>query len=149
MFNFIDKIEFNYQGLSEYFWFGNTISEKTSVSNVYKVKPATHLEIKLDFKSEIKENIFWEIKRTNSIIPSFDEAVTKTKNLLEDAVKRQLVSDVSLGVLLSGGIDSSAIVAYASKHLSLPLDTYTVEYDFNIGGKSEMANANIISKKLI
>jgi asparagine synthase (glutamine-hydrolysing) len=147
IFNFIDKIEFNYQGLSEYFWFGNTISEKTSVTNVYKVKPATHLEIKLDFKSEIKENIFWEIKRTNSIIPSFDEAVTKTKNLLEDAVKRQLVSDVSLGVLLSGGIDSSAIVAYASKHLSLPLDTYTVEYDFNIGGKSEMANANIISKK--
>ncbi|WP_416221574.1 asparagine synthase-related protein [Rhodohalobacter sp.] len=54
--------------------------------------------------------------------------------LLEKAVQRQLVSDVPLGVLLSGGIDSSAIVAYASRYID-NLDTYSIEYDFNIGEK--------------
>ena len=58
-----------------------------------------------------------------------------------------MVSDVPIGILLSGGIDSSAIVGLASQSSENRLDTYSVEYDFNIGGKSELERASLIAKK--
>ncbi|CAF3700014.1 unnamed protein product, partial [Rotaria sp. Silwood1] len=84
---------------------------------------------------------------TNSHNDTFDTAVTKTRDLLEGAVKRQLVSDVPVGVFLSGGVDSTAITAFASRHVSGKLNTYSVEYDFNIDGESELGLAAITAKK--
>ena len=75
------------------------------------------------------------------------EAIEETGRLLNEAVSRQLVSDVPLGVLLSGGVDSSSIVALASQLYDKKLDTYSVEYDYNIGGKSELDRASLIAKK--
>ena len=59
------------------------------------------------------------------------QAIYQVKNLLEESVKRHLVSDVDVGVFLSGGIDSSAITAFASKHYSGKLKTYSVGFDFD------------------
>ncbi len=56
---------------------------------------------------------------------SWDEAAGSVRELLHEAVKRRLVSDVPLGVLLSGGLDSSAIVALMSG-LGVPIRTFTV-----------------------
>src|SRR5262249_41027490 len=50
------------------------------------------------------------------------------KQVLREAVKRQMISDVPLGVLLSGGLDSSAITALASEVSPEPLKTYTIAY---------------------
>lgn len=144
----LDSFKINIQGLSEYLWYGNTLSNQTLINNLYKITPGTSLEIDLG-NFEKKEKTFWTITSEKSGInhDTFDEAVNKTRDLLEGAVKRQLMSDVPVGVFLSGGIDSAAITAFASKHITGKLNTYSVEYDFNIGGESELALAAITAKK--
>lgn len=58
-----------------------------------------------------------------------EDAIVQTKFLIEDAVKRQLVSDVPLCVLLSGGLDSSAVTAFAAARGGI--STYSFEYEGN------------------
>ncbi len=84
-------------------------------------------------KNGIKKRRYWSIKA----IPYFkgrDYAIEKTSFLVSDAIKRQLVSDVSLCVLLSGGLDSSVVSAIASEEYRAQgktLDTYSFEYEGN------------------
>ena len=61
---------------------------------------------------------------------SFESASEKTRWLLEDSIRRQLVSDVPIGTFLSGGLDSSIISAVAAKYKG-PINTYSVDYRDN------------------
>jgi asparagine synthase (glutamine-hydrolysing) len=61
---------------------------------------------------------------------SFEAASEKTRFLVEDAIRRQLISDVPIGTFLSGGLDSSIISAVAAKELGI-VDTYSVDYRDN------------------
>lgn len=146
--NWLDSFSINLQSLSEYIWYGNTLSNPTLINNLNKLSPGSYTTIDLNnFTSNKKE--FWSI--SSQIHPntedSLETSVTKTKSLLENAVKTQLVSDVPIGIFLSGGIDSSAITAFASKYVSGKLNTYSVEYDFNVGEGSELAKAKSVAKK--
>ena len=62
---------------------------------------------------------------------SFDETAEHVRWLAEDAIRRQLVSDVPVGCFLSGGLDSSLICAVAAKSMDGPLDTFSVDYAHN------------------
>ena len=62
---------------------------------------------------------------------SFADTVDHVRFLVEDAIRRQLVSDVPVGCFLSGGLDSSLICAVAAKTLDGPLNTFSVDYDRN------------------
>ena len=55
--------------------------------------------------------------------------IAETRRLLDAAVQRQLVSDVPVGVFLSGGVDSTAITAFASRHYQGKLATYSAGFD--------------------
>jgi len=59
---------------------------------------------------------------------SFEEAVKKYGELFEQAIKRQLLSDVEVGVLLSGGIDSALVAYYAQKYSHKPIKTFTIGF---------------------
>ncbi|MBS1516023.1 MAG: asparagine synthase (glutamine-hydrolyzing) [Bacteroidetes bacterium] len=143
----LNSFKVNVQGLSEYLWYGNTLSNQTLINNLYKQTPGTSIEINLQSFSKVQKT-FWSISQNHpgTRKDSFDQAVARTRELLEAAVKRQLMSDVPVGIFLSGGIDSAAITAFASRHITGKLNTYSVEYDFNIGG-SELALASITAKK--
>jgi len=146
IYEWLPSFTISYKGLSEYLWYGNTIGNQTMVNKVEKFDPGTLLEI--DLKSFVKKKIkFWENPGTRSVKKSEADHVHTIKDLLGKAVNRQLIADVPLGILLSGGIDSSAIVAMASRQSNTKLDTYSVEYDFNIGGESELKRAALIADK--
>ncbi len=146
IYNWLEHITISLKGLSEYLWYGNTISSHTIVSNVLKFEQGSLLEIDLNnFKK--RESKFWSNPGTKQTKLTETEHILKIKELLGNAVDRQLISDVPLGILLSGGIDSSAIVALAAQKYNSKLDTYSVEYDFNIGGESELKKAALIAKK--
>ena len=120
-------------GLSEWTYYGNALREKTLYKNIRKVLPGTYLEIDLE-NLEIAEKTFWSPEKIKQIHkPDPQSVIKKTKQLIEEAVKKQLVSDVEVGIFLSGGIDSSTITAFASRHYQDKLNTYSVGFDYEDG----------------
>ena len=99
----------------------------TPFKDIYELKPGyygvfDHNGFKMEQYFKLKT---YEHKDT------FEETVKHINYLLEDSIKRQLVSDVPLGMMLSGGLDSSIITAYASKHFknnSKMFKTFSVDY---------------------
>jgi asparagine synthase (glutamine-hydrolysing) len=109
--------DFLQQGLLE-------INEKTFFKGIERIKSKSCSIIDLKEKS-ITNEIYWNYSERISDI-SFQEAKEKFTYLFDDSVKIRLRSDVPLGSLLSGGLDSSAITAVATKYIEGNLDTYSV-----------------------
>jgi asparagine synthase (glutamine-hydrolysing) len=76
-----------------------------------------------------------------------DEAAAQLHELLDDAVRSHLVSDVPYGAFLSGGIDSSTIVALMSNVLSSPVKTFSVGYDGDAASISELPYARLVADR--
>lgn len=87
---------------------------KTIYENVHVLPPAHKLSYK---DGSLKVERYWQLPETNDTI-EMSEAVEQFRQLFEQAVKRQLVADVSVGAFLSGGLDSSTVTAVASRHKS-------------------------------
>tara|TARA_R110000796_G_scaffold118864_1_gene232725 strand:- start:86491 stop:88356 length:1866 start_codon:yes stop_codon:yes gene_type:complete len=121
----------NHQAFREFLDYGNPLGVQTMFEGIKELSPGTILTFS---KKEIREIRFWDINSLEPIIVEDEEAIQRTSHALENAVKRQLVSDVPVGVFLSGGIDSSLVTAYASKHIEgSKLSTFTAAFDFDIG----------------
>ena len=72
---------------------------------------------------------YWRLPDQNAGLKATDEElVDELEGLLEDSVRRQLVADVPVGVLLSGGLDSSLVTAMAARVSSKPVKTFTVSF---------------------
>lgn len=84
--------------------------------------------------------------------PSVTEWTSEIRRALDVAVKRQMISDVPLGAFLSGGLDSSAIVAFAREHTRDKLQCFTIEFDKNLAKKegfvSDLPYAQRVAKHL-
>ncbi|HET7219798.1 MAG TPA: asparagine synthase (glutamine-hydrolyzing) [Vicinamibacterales bacterium] len=72
---------------------------------------------------------YWNIPATESFTGSFDDAAERLTTVLTDAVQSHLVSDVPLGALLSGGIDSSLVVGLMARASSRPIKTFSIGFD--------------------
>ncbi len=123
------ELKLDKTGIAELLGIGPAHTPGTSVfKNIFEIKPA-HFAVynKSDF--HIEE--YWKLQ-SKPHIDNFEKTCETVHNLLEDAIKRQLVSDVPLCAMLSGGLDSSIIVAYIANYYkknNLPnLDTYSVDY---------------------
>ena len=117
----------NLQAMYDYIGFEFVPAPQTMFKDIYKV-PAGHYLILKGDQLEMKQ--YWDM----SLVPaqeelSFEESVEREKEELEYAVKSHLMSDVPLGVFLSGGLDSSALVAMMRKHITGPLKTFTIGYN--------------------
>src|SRR5439155_5949426 len=78
--------------------------------------------------------------------PSIDDAACELRDLLSDAVRMRLVSDVPLGILLSGGIDSSTVAAFATQHATEKVKTFSI--GFTEDSFDESRYARHVSKHL-
>lgn len=85
---------------------------RTIYKNIH-ILPAAHQLIYKNGKTEIKR--YWDLPIVNEKI-EINEAISVFKNLLNKAVEKQLIADVPVGAFLSGGLDSSAVVAIASQY---------------------------------
>ncbi len=96
--------------------------------NIEELKPAHFL---LFNKSGIHIERYWKLK-SQEHTDSFGKTCETIRDLLEDSISKQLVSDVPICTMLSGGLDSSIITAYASNYYKrngmLKLDTFSVDY---------------------
>jgi len=98
---------------------------ETMFKNIYKLPPGHYLQWR-DGQQSIHS--YWDIRFESAPARKEGALAEELSEILERAVKRHLISDVPLGVFLSGGLDSSAIVALASRMSSEALKTYTISY---------------------
>lgn len=122
----------NISALHEWLYYGNTLGGRTLYDGINQLLPGHFLEIDLRSLKYIVGS-YWSLEQELATEHTrFDkkETIAETQRLLEQAIQRQLVSDVPVGVFLSGGIDSSAIAAFASRHYQGRLATYSAGFDF-------------------
>lgn len=121
--------------MHEWLFYGNALGERTLYQDVRQLLPGHYLELDITtFEHRIES--YWTPKQQFAlprVTSSTGHLAIQTRRLLEQAVKRQLVSDVPVGIFLSGGIDSSAITAFATMHYGARLATYTAGFDFDKG----------------
>ena len=131
--------QINFSGIHDFLSYLYIPPPKTIFKNIYKMTPATLLIYE---KDDIRIKRYWDLsfKTENKDIGFF---VKKTRKLLEEAVSSHMISDVPIGVYLSGGIDSSTITGLMSQLSDQPIKTFTIgfeEEDF-----SELEYARIVS----
>lgn len=148
IFDWLDKLKINFNALNKYLAFGNSVGDQTMVEGVYKLRPAEELHLGFSDK-KVSKRRFWHIENVKEDRQiTYKEAVSKTRKLLENAVERQLMSDVPLGILLSGGLDSSTIALLANKFSKRKLQTFTATFDFSLSGSLEADLAKMVSETI-
>jgi asparagine synthase (glutamine-hydrolysing) len=113
--------------LPEYLAFGYLSGEETFYSGIRKLPPGHTMTVGLDGKPAVRQ--YWDLDASRPH-ESRDESyyVRSYRELLEGAVESHLMSDVPLGVFLSGGVDSSAVAALMTKIRREPVETFSVGY---------------------
>lgn len=104
--------------------------ERTLLKGVKKLPPATTLLLKPDGQSE--RDTYWTLNYgTNNDQKSWDQRDWEdaTLEVMRKAVKRRLIADVPVGVLLSGGLDSSLIVGLLAEHDSAQVETFSIGFE--------------------
>ena len=134
--------------LHEWLFYGNALGERTLYQGIRKLLPGHFLSLDIatmGFQVEAYWTPAAQGESRQNVPPSRD-LIAETRRLLEQAVKRQLVSDVPVGGFLSGGIDSSAITAFASRHYQGRYATYTAGFDF-AEGTDELPKARRVAQR--
>ncbi len=137
------KSEINKEALIEYFTFQNIFTNKTLHKNIQILEPGNYFEIDLVTK-KLKQEQFWdfEFNENTEIFKDERDYIEELERLFNQAVKRQLISDVQVGSYLSGGIDSGSISAIASRYFKKTdndLKTFTVGFDLTNASGIELA----------
>lgn len=98
----------------------------TLYSDIQKLRAGHILEYDIQTHTSNITSFIGPVVLANNI--SFDDALQKYGELFEQAIKRQLLADVEVGVLLSGGIDSALVAYYAQKYSDKPIKTFTIGF---------------------
>jgi asparagine synthase (glutamine-hydrolysing) len=120
------------EGVLSYFYFGYIPDPLTAFTQIRKLSPG-HL---LEFSSgQIRIRKYWELPAHGVYEPqSEEECLEEMQQRLSEAVRARLISDVPLGALLSGGVDSSTMVALMARTSSRKVQTFSIAFssaDFN------------------
>ena len=122
------KAECNEKVLDAYFSLGYVPGPQTMFRNIVKLNPGNFILLK---GRNLKEIEYWDFADVEENNFDLSQAKEKVKDILADSVNKRLMSDVPLGVFLSGGLDSSAVTALMSEVVpgDQPIKTFTVSYD--------------------
>jgi asparagine synthase (glutamine-hydrolysing) len=139
------KPEFNHATLAEYLSFGYIVGEETMYAGIRKLLPG-HI-LTLNSSGQLTTTSYWdlEVKADDGSQPR-EYYVGQYREQLEECVSSHLMSDVPLGVFLSGGLDSSAIAALTTKIRKEPIETFSVGYGEE--AYSELPYARTIAEHL-
>ena len=119
------------EAIYDYLLYGYVPTPKSIFSDVQKVAPGCSLRYEND---RVSQKRYWQLEFQPKWQASEAELTQRLHDHLDDAVKSRLVSDVPFGAFLSGGLDSSVVVALMARHMDRPVKT------FSIGFKEEAYN---------
>ena len=124
LFNYPIPKVINQQALYWYLRLTYLPAEMSMLEGVKKLLPGHFMTIS---GSDVNMQSFWDFETPSSFIGDYEDAKSQTISLLEESVKKRMIADVPLGSFLSGGTDSSAVVAMASQFDS-NLHTFSIGY---------------------
>jgi asparagine synthase (glutamine-hydrolysing) len=135
----------NAAALREFFCFGYIPDPNTAFTNIRKLPPG-HL---IEFSAEHPEpriSQYWNLPSFGTLTPtSEEECLQEMETRLAEAVRIRLIADVPLGALLSGGTDSSIVVALMARASSKPVKTFSI--GFKDAAFNESLYAKVVSEK--
>jgi asparagine synthase (glutamine-hydrolysing) len=122
----------NLDALQQYFLFRYVPGTDTAFNGIFRLEPAHYALI--DASGRMEKHRYWELPEPGSG-PKRDEATLCGELLeqLDEATHMRMISDVPLGAFLSGGVDSSAIVASMAQASTEPVRTFTVGFEADTG----------------
>lgn len=128
----------NHHSVSKYFAYGYVPAPNTIFDQIEKLEPGSWVEFDA---SGMTRRFYWDLPlRDNPVSPrNLEECCEELVQLMRESVRRQLRSDVPVGVFLSGGIDSSAITALAAQESSTKLHSFSIGFDQSSYNESKYA----------
>jgi asparagine synthase (glutamine-hydrolysing) len=155
------EAEINLEALRSFLSFDYVPAPLSIYKNIYKL-PAAHL-LTVE-KGEIKTRRYWNLSwqkparkqgqinqpehsalanarasDLNGNTPTIETAARELREIISDAVRMRLISDVPLGILLSGGVDSSTVAAFAAQHAESKIKTFSIGFEEDSFDESKYA----------
>jgi asparagine synthase (glutamine-hydrolysing) len=134
--------ELDVEALDAYLTFGYVPDPLSIFRAIRKLPPGHHLTYK---EGNVRVKQYWDFPFEHEAVRrSEDDYLEELRALLDEAVRVRMVADVPLGAFLSGGVDSSAVVAFMSRHTSQPVKTFSI--GFHEDSYSELKYARIAAR---
>ena len=135
--------EVNRSALLQYMYLGYIPDPATAFVGIHKLPPGHLLEFE---RGEVRIRQYWDLPQYGTYQPaSEEECLREMEHRLEEAVRIRLISDVPLGAMLSGGADSSTVVALMARASSKPVKTFSI--GFKHADFDESQYARIVAQK--
>ncbi|MCA3240849.1 MAG: asparagine synthase (glutamine-hydrolyzing) [Rubrivivax sp.] len=126
------RAELNREALGDYLHLGYVAAPHSLFKGIAKLPPATLLAVE---DGQVRQWRWWSLSTRIDTVTCEAEWVERVRDTLDEAVRMQMVSDVPIGAFLSGGVDSSAVVASMARHGGgQPIRTYAIGFE---GGPAE------------
>lgn len=123
------KREINSQAIRTFLSFNYVAGEETLFRSIRKLLPGHYLLVE---NGKVTTRQYWDLRYTEERWPQpFEETVEELHAMLRDTVRDHMIADVPVGVLLSGGVDSSAMLNFAVQATGKTVNTFTVGFDGN------------------
>jgi asparagine synthase (glutamine-hydrolysing) len=130
--------------LAQYFAFGYVCAPSSLFEGIRKLEPAEALFVE---NGKLTSRRFWSLPEEVDESLSERDWIEATRAEIERSVRDQMVSDVPIGAFLSGGVDSSSVVALMSRHTDHPVKTYSIGFKGSSGAElyNELPYARIVA----
>ncbi len=122
------RLKLDLQAIDQYLWLQYIPAPKTIFKQIHKLPPAHRMSVTFDRNFSEPEE-YWRLEFRPEHNRSEAEWLEGLDNVLRDSVRAHLVSDVPFGAFLSGGVDSSAVVAYMAQILNKPVRTFSIGFE--------------------
>ncbi|HLN27757.1 MAG TPA: asparagine synthase (glutamine-hydrolyzing) [Gemmataceae bacterium] len=136
--------EIDVAALEEYFAFGMVPGRRSIFRKIEKLAPAHVVTIRSNARAASPRR-YWQLRIEPDHKPSADEWQEAIRSKIEEAVKAHLIADVPVGAFLSGGLDSSVVVASAAGMSQGPLQTFSI--GFREESFSELPYARLVAEQ--
>ena len=134
--------EINPEALDAYFTLGYVPDPLAIFSGIHKLPPGHHLTF-VDGRVTIQQ--YWDFEFEPAQSGNEQDYLDELRSLLDESVRLRLISDVPLGAFLSGGVDSSTVVALMARHMDQPVKTFSI--GFHEDSYNELEFARLTAKK--
>lgn len=118
--------EVNRKAIYQYLSYCYVPPPETAFRGIYRLMPAEYM---IFSQKNNSRNKYWYLDFSNKISITEKKAAEQTRNLICESVKLRMISDVPVGVFLSGGLDSSIVTAVMTKETSLPVETFSIGFE--------------------